>query len=428
MDERAAHRTERSNALMAERHGYIDRVRADIERGRFLLGEVLLHADYYHGMISPMQLKNSLDDYPDFSRQYAKQLERFKSDLASHSMLDALHDMVQQHYRVYDKYATHFSEMVERGHGDCLARALHTAALLVDSGAFNRDDLRLQHFPEHIRVVAKVDGDWYSIERPTPAKLTGNWRQGTVLTPIDAHARAFVGLRVPEEFEEIPDSVPPKDVDHFDQREQFSFTLNAVPTQPYLGRVPEEPKQEAMIQRGTLIWHSRAAFLNWAHSLSDLSPYAPLFVLLLFSIMLGRFFHDRSEWLESKALTGDVSHFETGLSSVAATSTPDSSLDVLQRNSYTSFSRLPYSFSNPTNFFLHCEQFDDSSRLSLYQVYNLREQLWDFLGNRRALAPNALFAAQGTYDPNCFRLSDILENHCGNDLARIQFYFITWPN
>ena len=111
------------------------------------------------------------------------------------NQLEVLHHIIQEH-RKYDPAVAGLDDFLETGTADCEGAA--TGILSITQGVYPDIEMHFQEFAGayggHIRLVAMIDGQWFSLERSTPTPIT--LEEGTVTTPVTDLVKVMAGKTV----------------------------------------------------------------------------------------------------------------------------------------------------------------------------------------------------------------------------------------
>lgn len=132
----------------------------------------------------------SESEYNDANNKIEEMVEKFKGMKEKDFMLKILHEMVQEQGK-YEPTMTYLSDLVNDREGNCKASAKLMLVLMQE--VFPEQKVKIQEFGDHIRVITEIAGEWYAMEKPTPAKLTLADLENTALHESDAFLKFYLG-------------------------------------------------------------------------------------------------------------------------------------------------------------------------------------------------------------------------------------------
>lgn len=111
------------------------------------------------------------------------------------NQLEVLHQIIQEH-RQYDPGIAGLDDFLETGTGNCQGAA--TGILAITQGVYPDIETDFQNFTGayggHIRLIARIDGQWFSLERDTPTPIT--LEKGATTTPVTDLVKVMAGKNI----------------------------------------------------------------------------------------------------------------------------------------------------------------------------------------------------------------------------------------
>jgi hypothetical protein len=158
------------------------------------LGNFFLETEYHEGRLTPEELKRAQETL-DASIQYYQEL------LKSTEVGEVLNSLIRGQGNYSTKHSC-LNQILNEKKGNCEARAKFMAVVLNRLGPkIPKESIKFQLFRNHIRTVVLLNGDWYTMEKPSLAKLEKKDLENTALIGLDSFIKSYLGEKIEAQVE-----------------------------------------------------------------------------------------------------------------------------------------------------------------------------------------------------------------------------------